>query len=43
MELFNENNKLVSVIHKDHSLLPVINRLGIKLGFGDLTIGEICK
>jgi regulator of cell morphogenesis and NO signaling len=43
MELFNENNKLVSVIHKDHSLLPVINRLGVKLGFGDLTIGEICK
>lgn len=43
MELFNENNKLVSVIHKDHSLLPVINRLGVKLGFGDLTIAEICK
>ncbi len=43
MELFNENNKLVSVIHKDHSLLPVINRLGVKLGFGDSTISEICK
>jgi regulator of cell morphogenesis and NO signaling len=43
MELFNEKNKLVSVIHKDHSLLPVINRLGVKLGFGDMTIHEICK
>lgn len=43
MELFNEKNKLASVIHKDHSLLPVINRLGVKLGFGDLTISEICK
>lgn len=43
MELFNENHKLVSVIHRDHSLLPVINRLGVKLGFGDLTISEICK
>ncbi len=43
MELFNENNKLASVIHKDHSLLPVINRLGIKLGFGDKTIRNICE
>jgi len=43
MELFNENNKLAAVIHKDHSLLPVINRLGIKLGFGDKTIRNICE
>ncbi|MDP2339243.1 MAG: hemerythrin domain-containing protein [Bacteroidota bacterium] len=43
MELFNENSKLASVIHKDHSLLPVINRLGIKLGFGDQTIRNICE
>jgi len=42
MELFNENSKLASVIHKDHSLLPVINRLGVKLGFGDRTIRTIC-
>lgn len=43
MELFNENSKLASVILKDHSLLPVINRLGIKLGFGDKTIKNICE
>jgi len=43
MELFNENSKLASVILKDHSLLPVINRLGIKLGFGDQTIQTICE
>lgn len=42
MELFNENNKLAAVIHKDHSLLPVINRLGVRLGFGDKTIRNIC-
>lgn len=42
MELFNENNKLAAVVHKDHSLLPVINRLGVKLGFGDKTIRNIC-
>ncbi|HEY3371023.1 MAG TPA: hemerythrin domain-containing protein [Prolixibacteraceae bacterium] len=43
MELFNENSKLALVILKDHSLLPVINRLGIKLGFGDETIRNICQ
>ena len=43
MELFNESSKLANVIHKDHTLLPVINRLGIKLGFGDLSIFELCK
>ena len=43
MELFNENSKLAAVIHKDHSLLPVINRFGIKLGFGDKTIRNICE
>ena len=43
MELFNENSKLASVILKDHSLLPVINRFGIKLGFGDETIKSICE
>ncbi len=42
MELFNENSKLASVILKDYSLLPVINRLGIQLGFGDKTIRNIC-
>jgi len=42
MELFNETSKLATVIHKDHTLLPVINRFGIKLGFGDLTIRELC-
>lgn len=42
MELFNENNKLANVIHKDYTLLPVINRLGLKLGFGDLTIKQLC-
>ena len=43
MELFNENSKLASVILKDHTLLPVINRLGLKLGFGDSTIQQLCN
>ena len=35
--------KLADVIHHDFSLVPVINRFGIHLGFGDGTIGEICE
>jgi len=34
--------KLADVIHHDFSLIPVINRFGIHLGFGDGTIEEIC-
>jgi regulator of cell morphogenesis and NO signaling len=34
--------KLADVIHHDHNLVPVINRFGIRLGFGDKTIAEIC-
>lgn len=38
-----KNMKLADVIHHDFSLIPVINRFGIHLGFGDGTIAEICK
>ena len=42
MELFNENSRLVNIINIDFSLLPVINRLGVKLGIGDLSIKQLC-
>ncbi len=35
--------KLADVIHHDHNLIPVINRFGIQLGFGDQSIDEICS
>lgn len=34
--------KLADVIHHDHKLLPVINRFGIHLSFGDKNIETIC-
>lgn len=37
------NMKMAEVILLDYSLLPVINRFGIQLGFGDRTIHDICQ
>ncbi len=34
--------KMADAIHHNHLLLPVINRLGIQLGFGDQSIGAVC-
>lgn len=34
--------KMADAIHFNYLLLPVINRLGVQLGFGDLSIEQIC-
>lgn len=41
--LIQENMKLADVILHDHTLIPIINRFGIHLGFGDDNIAEICQ
>jgi len=35
--------KMADVIHFNYSLLPVITRFGIELGFGDKTVEEVCR
>jgi regulator of cell morphogenesis and NO signaling len=35
--------KMVDAIHHNSLLLPVINRMGVQLGFGDQSIENICK
>lgn len=35
--------KMADVIHYNYSLLPVITRFGIELGFGDKTVDEVCR
>ena len=42
MTLITTNTKLADVIHHNYLLLSVINRFGIKLGFGDKSIKNIC-
>lgn len=43
MALFNAEDKLSKLIHSNHFLLPVLNRFGIRLGFKDKTVSDICK
>lgn len=40
---FQNQDKLSKLIHANHFLLPVINRFGIRLGFKDKKVSEICN
>jgi len=42
MSIFNSQHKIIEIIEHDCYLLLVINRFGIKLGFGDITVAEAC-
>lgn len=42
MELFRSTDKLFDLIQSNYNLLPVFNRFGIRPGFKDLTVGEVC-
>ncbi len=41
--LIHENMKMAEVVLHDHTLVPIINRFGIHLGFGDQSIAEVCR
>lgn len=41
--IIKKNQGLADVILDHYKLLPVINRFGIKLGFRNITIEELCK
>ncbi len=40
---FTENQKMSDLIHENHSLLLVISRFGLHLGFGNNTVSEVCQ
>jgi regulator of cell morphogenesis and NO signaling len=42
MSIFNEQNKIIEIISQDINLLSVINRFGIKIGFGDINVNQAC-
>ncbi|MCD7915654.1 MAG: helix-turn-helix transcriptional regulator [Tannerellaceae bacterium] len=43
MPLVDANIQLSEVVESHSSLIPVLNRFGIKLGLGDKSVKEICK
>lgn len=43
MQLFTRDTRLADAIHANYLLIPVVNRFGIPLGFGDRTIREVCR
>lgn len=40
---FSANEKMSDLIKEDHSLLLVISRFGLPLGFGDKKVKEVCE
>ena len=42
-KLFTEDMKLADLIIANPHLLPTLPRFGIKLGFGDRRVGEVCR
>lgn len=43
MDLFTGNNKLFDLVDTNSNLLPVLNRFGIRPGFKDKTVTEVCR
>ena len=41
--LLNASTKLAEAIHSNYLLLPILNRFGIHLGFGDKTVKQVCN
>ena len=37
---FSVKTKLADIIHNNYLLLPIFNRFGIQLGFGDKTVDD---
>jgi len=43
MKEFTKTDKMVFLIQENHHLLPVIHRFGIRLGFRNKTVEEVCN
>ncbi|RPI01609.1 MAG: helix-turn-helix transcriptional regulator, partial [Ignavibacteriae bacterium] len=43
MKLLTANMKMADVVHSNYLLMPVIQRFGIPLGFGENTVAAVCK
>lgn len=43
MDYYGADTKLVDLVFSNYRLLPVLKRLGVQLGFGEMTVGEFCQ
>lgn len=41
--MISKNNKMVDIVHMNHTLISVLYRFDISLGFGDKTIKQVCE
>ncbi len=41
--MYTKNTKVAGIIEENHLILPVLNRFGISLGFGDVSVEDICE
>jgi len=43
MSNFQAYNRIIEIVEHDSNLLSVLNRFGIRLGFGDITVQQACS
>lgn len=43
MKIFAATDKMASIVHSNYNVLPIINRLGVRLGLKDKTVAEVCE
>ncbi|MDE5636713.1 MAG: hemerythrin domain-containing protein [Alistipes sp.] len=43
VRMMSENMKLAELLESDYKLLSILSRLGIRLGFGEMSVGEMCR
>lgn len=42
MKKFTANDCVVDLVNEDYNILPVLSRFSLPLGFGNMTVGELC-
>ncbi len=40
--IFERSNNMYSLVFADYNLLPIMNRFGVRLGFRDKTVEQVC-
>lgn len=43
MKVYEADDKMINIIRDDYSILQVMGSFGIKMGFGDKTVREVCE